>query len=380
MAYLAFNKKILKRLSYHVIWGLRIDVAGARTLYKDVKHLRQHPEALALIVASQIAMMQYRGFLGFIVRALCWAFNWRQYRANYYKLQAYYSWSIYEKGQFMLTNDEQRHAAETGGFLVRYTPFNGAVIHALGSGFRQAKDFLGEAVDTIISPVSWAGQRIISRVIGNRPLDTVDLNIRKTHFLVTEAMCDKLHQLGIEAIAEQLISHEELKDAYKKTSLRVHPDKPEGSTEKFQQIKQVYDELVQLIKDASDPLGLRADIEQIFVEMDEKLDSLDYGFKLLRKQGQKYGEKVDAHAANVKRHCVKVKATATETTALFGEFEKLKALVEESDSSDDEDAQSSHSRDSDESREFKTNRHKLFQPGEEVVVQPGSSATSNYNM
>ena len=46
MIYLAMGPKKLSRLSYHVIWGLRCDIPGVKTLLDEALHLQANPEKL----------------------------------------------------------------------------------------------------------------------------------------------------------------------------------------------------------------------------------------------------------------------------------------------------------------------------------------------
>ena len=116
MAYLALKKEVLSRLSYHVLWGLRADIKGANTLYQAVEDLQQNPDKKAHLIRIQTNMLRYQGILGFFIRAFCWIFNWNQYRVDYYKLQAYGSWKIYQEGITMLSPHEKRRSEKDGGF------------------------------------------------------------------------------------------------------------------------------------------------------------------------------------------------------------------------------------------------------------------------
>ena len=286
MIYLAMGPKKLSRLSYHVIWGLRCDIPGVKTLHDEALHLQAHPEKLDRMKRETEAILLKQGLIGWLVRTFCWLFNWNQYRVNYYSLQGYFSLALYNKGIHMLSASTQHQAIAAEGFLVQ-GPLNRSFFGInVSNGLPNPVQYASNAYAWAGSHFMWAGSTIRQSIFGNNALPTTRLVEKQTHFSVSEAMLPHLSCLGLEVQVDQTVSIDDVRAAYHKAARRTHPDRDcnsQGKSEQFTQVQTSYTELSTLIQASfsshDDPFGLLAMLEEDKQKWDEKVEELRTAYK-----------------------------------------------------------------------------------------------------
>jgi hypothetical protein len=301
MIWRAWDEETLKRLSYHGLWGLQLDVPDCPSLYDFAQSLHNDEGLRQQMIEEVQALASLTGVYGRVIRFFCWVFNWNNYRSNCYHLCAYYSWRLYEEGLNRLPTEENtvndnlavattaaRLATLLTGLidpLFRCSLQAQVVINELFHFFRQEIDALmgngDHALDIDLSP---------------------DVNQANTHFRVTRAMLEPLSCLGLSAEIDGLLAYSELSKAYKKSCLETHPDKPTGSHEAFVRIQTAYDSLKTLIEGVNDPLGLRAFTTAYFEQLNREREEVLAAFKQHISNLDQYIQNRDQHINNVDRY------------------------------------------------------------------------------
>ena len=313
--YLALSAKKLQCLTHHPLWGLQFNGSNARTLYDDALHLHAYPVLREQMIDNVAPILQRAGWFGWWARGFCWLFNWNQYRANYYALQAYFSWQIYEQGITMINQNEQSVIEETGGFLTTGTNLTNRLPTSIV--------WLGKE--------AWGtGQYVFSLLFGNKPLKTVQFPVSETGFEVNEAMISPLDSLGISASTGQIITFDALKSAYKASRLQAHPDKPSGNHERFILVTTAYEMLTELIRaigNPNDPFGIWGGLKKYHDEQSETIQQLKADFKDIAEKVDRYVETVNQHVETVKQHSDRVDNMVQRTEHLADEIADLRATM-----------------------------------------------------
>ncbi len=95
MSYLALNQQQLRRFSYHWFWGISAAQPASSTFYELALELSTNQRAQEDILTQHEKFNQS----GWFMRGFYWLFNVNQCRLNYYKLQSYICWQLYETGR-----------------------------------------------------------------------------------------------------------------------------------------------------------------------------------------------------------------------------------------------------------------------------------------
>ncbi len=322
MVYLALHKESLSRLSYHLIWGLRVDAPGATTLYQEVTWYHNNPRERQQMIANVQNMTQRKGLWG----AFCWIFNWNNYRIDYYNVQAYVSWQIYEQGMSMLSATQQDAAENEGGFFVTASIGNLAIFDTL---LNKGGNNLHTCLKYITAPLLWVGERALSIITDDGSFDTHDFSMGKTHFIVNEAMLDLLEVLDINAELEDALAYDDLKAAYKACCLKTHPDKPNGNAADFIKVKKAYDDLLELIKIINDPFGIQDEIDAYLQKKDAELQELHHKFKKMYELKAKYDANFDKYMASSNRFITSSKQLNQRIDEQCEEMDRQKQQIKE---------------------------------------------------
>ena len=245
MRYLALNQQQLKRFSYHWFWGLSAARPGLPTFYELALELDADKKEVQEDIVTQHERISRRGWF---MRGFYWLFNVNQYRFNYYKLQSYICWQLYEEGRknTMLSQEALAVAAQVArGFLLsvgvaatlRFSnPYLTRAITAVKPSMPLFLERLTDFFPIEFPVIAWPGAPSIERP--NDALSLVVLNpvpsigsaqvertTPRSHFVVVRVMLDALNTLGLARNVGTEVSFVELKSAYRARIRRTHPDK-----------------------------------------------------------------------------------------------------------------------------------------------------------
>ena len=314
MAYLALSPNLLSRLSYHPLWGIGVDLSGenVHNLYEKALLLHENTPEKQRVIEQVNAMLQHRGVLGWLLEGFYWMFNVDQYRTNYYALQGYFSWRLYEEGITMLSEQAQHQAQKTGGFFIEPSDKHDSIVESLLNGVHNVGSSIKLVAYTLLSPLSWFAATVLSR-FSEQKFPMGQLDVSKTHFEVNSDMILALNALGIDAFAGQLLLYSDLKAAYRESRLKTHPDRKQGNHEDFIRIQSAYEELTHLIQTASDSIGLPYELKKYFSDLDEQTDELKIRYNNLKsdvkyfdnrlhqycEHAAQFSQRVDEHVSHV---------------------------------------------------------------------------------
>ena len=314
MAYLALSPNLLSRLSYHPLWGMGVDLSGenVHNLYEKALLLHENTPEKQRVIEQVNAMLQHRGVLGWLLEGFYWMFNVDQYRTNYYTLQGYFSWRLYEEGITMLSEQAQHQAQKTGGFFIEPSDKHDSIVESLLNGVHNVGSSIKLVAYTLLSPLSWFAATVLSR-FSEQKFPMGQLDVSKTHFEVNSDMILALNALGIDAFAGQLLLYSDLKAAYRESRLKTHPDRKQGNHEDFIRIQSAYEELTHLIQTASDSIGLPYELKKYFIDLDEQTDELKIRYNNLKsdvkyfdnrlhqycEHAAQFSQRVDEHVSHV---------------------------------------------------------------------------------
>ena len=312
MVYLALSAKKLQCLIHHPLWGLQFNGSNARTLYDDALHLHAYPRLREKMIGSVASILQRSGWLGWLLEGFYWMFNVDQYRTNYYTLQGYFSWRLYEEGITMLSEQAQHQAQKTGGFFIEPSDKHDSIVESLLNGVNHVASSMKFVAYTLLSPLSWFAATVLSR-FSEQKFPMGQLDVSKTHFEVNSDMILALNALGIDAFAGQLLLYSDLKAAYRESRLKTHPDRKQGNHEDFIRIQSAYEELTHLIQTPSDSIGLPYELKKYFSDLDEQTDELKIRYNNLKsdvkyfdnrlhqycEHAAQFSQRVDEHVSHV---------------------------------------------------------------------------------
>jgi len=286
-----------------------VDASGVtvRNLHHEALLLHDNTPEKLRIIEQVNNLLQQRGVLGWLRRGLYWMFNVEHYRTNYYTLQGYFSWRIYEEGITMLSEQVQNQVKASGGFLIEPSSKNDSIVESLVTGANHVgRGVKFIAYTTLISPLRWVAKTALSHFSEKKEFPVVQLDISKTHFEVNKDMVLALKTLGIEAFTGQRLLFSSLKAAYRESCLRTHPDRTQGKHEDFIRMQSAYEELTRLIEAASGPIGLPPELKKYFSDLDEQMDELNSRYCDLRSDITHLDERLHQHCKNVEVHAINV--------------------------------------------------------------------------
>ena len=313
MSYLALSKKHLSRISYHSIWGIQIDVSGRKSLYEEVTALHAQPDRLQLITNENNATSERIWFM----RGIHWCFNINQYRTNYYLLQGYYSWQLYEQGLLQLTGSTKSETDDVGGFILAK---DSELVKKFDENLLNKIDLSANSVWFYKKISTWFGKSLVA--IGDGISRAINVFNPVTHFIATKKMLPYLTILGVNSKENNQISLAYIKDARKKCLLSSHPDHNNGVIKSdlasVQQIKDAFDELLKLINSTCDSSCLLKERSELFQRMDraqenlnkaktaydnynKKVDHFQADANAFINHANQYGERVDRCAEDVRQ-------------------------------------------------------------------------------
>ena len=277
MTYTALSQKHLSRISYHSFWGLNIDVSGRKNLYDAANELHLDQDRLQSI-SQEYQTINMRNSL---VRGMYWLFNLKQYRSNYYLLQGYYSWRLYEDALLTLSGHIKTEAQNTGGFLLAK---DYAITKQLPENLLTTLDQDGNGAWFYKKIRRWFSKHLLN-LGGEKSMENNEID-PTTHFTVTENMLPHLKILGLDSQVNNHIALVDIKEAKRKALLASHPDRNYGSiqpnTPTVQQIQEAFNKLLSLINDNSDP-------ENIKNKRSEFMNRMNIVQENLQKAQQAYG-------------------------------------------------------------------------------------------
>ena len=271
MIHPALGQKQLSRFSYHWFWGLRVDKTEDNTCYDDAVYLQENPEIRQKIIDQ---MNQVGEFL-WLVRAVYWVCNIKQYRVNCYKCLSYTSLSIYQAEIKKMSKNKQIEIEQIGGFLVFITAsilggflfesFRPGVFSPLVNWFRQRLEpFLSNEIKSYSRDIE--SSRLLSESNSSydatsyslvkgilkptenaKDSDVINTDlINQRNILVTNEIIAEFELLGITANIGDRISLSDLKKSYKKQLLLKHPDKTGlNSTKECQDVMDAYKKIIE---------------------------------------------------------------------------------------------------------------------------------------
>ena len=340
--YLALSAKKLQCLTHHPLWGLQFNGSNARTLYDDALHLHAYPRLREKMIGSVASILQRSGWLGWLLEGVYWMFNVDQYRTNYYTLQGYFSWRLYEEGITMLSEQAQHQAQKTGGFFIEPSDKHDSIVESLLNGVNHVASSMKFVAYTLLSPLSWFAATVLSR-FSEQKFPMGQLDVSKTHFEVNSDMILALNALGIDAFAGQLLLYSDLKAAYRESRLKTHPDRKQGNHEDFIRIQSAYEELTHLIQTASDSIGLPYELKKYFSDLDEQTDELKIRYNNLKsdviyfdnrlhqfcEHAAQFSQRIDEHIEQVTNVAILCEQMGHDINELDDRMTVLTALLRE---------------------------------------------------
>ena len=329
MRYLALNAKKLKQLSHHRLWGLGTNRRESGTLYDAAVELQTNQE-LRTAIEQQIVDMYQRHWL---IHMVCWLFNWNQYRLHHYQLQAYWSWQLYQRGSAMFSGEERLGIEAKGAFWVA-----GSVVGLLFLSNRvwpiaarsltwfsnHMAAYLSDykIIDGILNveeaPSDTMTGEILADVSSIVVLDSVRSRpsitmppIVSTGFTVRVGfgLVEALAILGLPKNINDFVTIDAIKEAYRESCKRTHPDKTlRDTTAEFQAVSKAYKDITAFVEhkagtsseDDSDILGNRGDIFAQMVAFEKKLDELLLSLRKLREHNQRQIVEVERQRGEIR--------------------------------------------------------------------------------
>ena len=242
-----------------------------------------------------------------LVRGMYWLFNLNQYRSNYYLLQGYYSWRLYEEGVSKLNGHPKTAAQNAGGFLLAK---DYAITKQLPENLLTPLDQAGNGAWFYKKISIWFTKSLLTlgleKSIENNELDPT------THFIVTENMLPHLKILGFDSEVNNHIALVELKEAKRKGLLAAHPDRNSGSTQPniptVQQVQEAFNDLLSLINDNSDPENIKTKRTEFMARMEivkENLHKVQQAYTNYEKNVEQFQEQVSEHGRKIDQYCEK---------------------------------------------------------------------------
>ena len=275
---IALGPKLLKRLSYHFLWGLQLDVEEAVDLYFWVRFLDEHEEERSLLIAQEEALLEYTGTWGSFVRGLYWIFNIAGYRENYYRLEAYRSWKLYEEVLETVAGARLRRMEASGGFFVK--------------AYVESKR-IGVSWNNV---TSWLPDVVLNLFQKEKAFPEVLKKEEMTEFKISMGMLPHLIVLGLDLHVGAEYSVSELKRVYYQKSRKFHPDR--GGTEKdFVNMRSAYEGILEEVekqKSARQRGDEGSDRQnELLDELDERLTRLESRSKANKERVMKFCEDAD---------------------------------------------------------------------------------------
>ena len=244
--FVALQKKHLLRYSHHWFWGFRVDKPVKESLFDLATQLDSDAENRNKL-EHQIETIGERTWL---VRALYWLFNYKQYRLHFYQLQAYIALKCYQQGSEMLGEEDKRKVELDGAFwtdslrvVTQWTvvPLGTHVVRGFSWFYELAMPTLSAGIKYIKAP--WEAAPPAEGAASPAPQSTTG------NFNVQTEMLSSLEVLGIIKQPGASLSVTELKKAYRKRCLETHPDKAgEASREAFIAVQEAYEGILSLLE------------------------------------------------------------------------------------------------------------------------------------
>jgi hypothetical protein len=214
---LVIPSALLKRVSYHWLFGLYLNDEGEDSYSLAIESLRASPQALAAMQAKQAQIDNYLG----VLRLFCWLFNIFNYAYNGYVLAGY---NASERAEGMVS-PALASEGQSSWERIRYTlDWAGSRLYAI------LRDDLSQAA----SP---------QRRRAAKPSSS-----EATSFTVQEAMLVHFTTLGHpEITVGQVLTMADFKAMCKVEFLKSHPDKG-GTAQDFIKIKKAVAAILELAK------------------------------------------------------------------------------------------------------------------------------------